>query len=99
MPTVRLVALTFVLLGAGAGGLSVWGLQQLRTDGLAVVARPETLRSGPDADADALGGAASGDIVRIRQRQQLWLQVLHADGRQGWIPADRLTPLTPGAAQ
>ncbi|MDQ6612066.1 MAG: BatD family protein, partial [Gemmatimonadota bacterium] len=98
-PPLRVVALSFVILGAGAGVVSLWGLRQLSAADLAVVVRPETIRSGPDADADALGGAASGDIVRIKQRQQLWLQVLHADGRQGWILADRLLPLAPNAAQ
>ena len=89
----RNAALVAILLGAAGAGVSWWGAQQLRTDGLAVVVRPETMRAGPDSEADALGGAASGDIVRVKQRQQLWSRVLHADGREGWIPADKLTPL------
>ncbi|MEP6763834.1 MAG: SH3 domain-containing protein [Gemmatimonadaceae bacterium] len=99
MPVVRNAALVVVVLSAACIGISFLGARQLRTVGLAVVVRPETIRSGPDVDADALGGAATGDIVRVKQRQQLWSLVLHADGREGWIPSDRITALGANEAQ
>ena len=89
----RNLAFVVITIGFACAAASLWGAKQLQPDGLAVVVRPETMRSGPDSDADALGGAATGDIVRVELQQQLWMRVQHADGRIGWLPAARLSPL------
>ncbi|MEP6780810.1 MAG: SH3 domain-containing protein [Gemmatimonadaceae bacterium] len=98
-PVVRNSAIALAMLSVVCIGASYLGARQLQTTGLAVVVRPETIRAEPDVDADALGGAATGDIVRIKQQRQLWSRVLHADGREGWIPSDRITALGANEAQ
>jgi hypothetical protein len=91
-PAVRVFAITAIVASAVSAGASAWGARQLRSTGLAVVVRPETMRSGPEGDTDALGGVGTGDVVRVEQQKQLWARVQHADGRQGWLPGDHLVP-------
>lgn len=98
-PVMQMVSALLVLAGAASTATSLWGARQLRPDGLAVVLRPETMRETPQAEANALGGAATGDVVRIEQLAPMWARVEHADGRTGWLPVDRLTLLTPLASQ
>lgn len=71
-----------------------WGARALDASQLAVVTRPETLRIAPGVDADAMGGVATGDVVRIEESRDIWRRVVHADGRKGWLPAPRLVRLT-----
>jgi hypothetical protein len=97
MPAVRVAALSAVVLGVIGVGTALWGGRQLEGQRLSVVVRPETMRAGPGAEADALGGAATGDVVRIESQQPAWSRVLHADGREGWLPADHLAPITDGS--
>jgi hypothetical protein len=99
----------FALLLAVAGGvLALWGARQLDASDLLVVRRPDTMRTAPDTDADAMGGVSTGDVVRLDRRESEptpadaadasrngWLPVRHADGRLGWIPAARTVPLVP----
>ncbi len=85
-----------VLAMLGACGMlyGAWdGYGQLDASTLAVVARPETMRVAPGTDANAMGGVATGDVVRIDERRSDWRRVRHADGRAGWVPAGRLVPL------
>lgn len=86
-----------VVIGAAGVGVAAWGDHRLQSDGIAVVVRPETMRAGPEADADALGGSATGDVVRVVRTQQQWSRVQHADGREGWLPSDHLAPLADGS--
>ncbi|MEO7362788.1 MAG: BatD family protein [Gemmatimonadaceae bacterium] len=94
MPALNMFAVATLLLGAASAATSAWGAQQLRTDGLAVVLRPETLRATPEAGADAQGGAATGDVVRIAEIVPRWARIEHADGRTGWLLSDHLTLLS-----
>ena len=71
-----------------------WGARMLDASQLAVVTRPETLRIAPGVDADAMGGVATGDVVRIEESRDIWRRVVHADGRKGWLPGPRLVRLT-----
>ena len=80
-----------------AGGVARWGRHALDPSALSVVVRPETMHVAPGADADALGGVATGDVVRRLARRGDWLHVQHADGREGWLPAVRLTDMIPPA--
>lgn len=84
-----------VVLSLAAAGGGWWGLRALDASGLAVVARPETLRIAPGTDADAMGGVTTGDVVRVDDVRESWTRVTHADGRRGWLPAQRLVALQP----
>lgn len=98
-PVLNMLTLVLILGGGASAATSFWGARELRTTGLAVVLRPETMRETPEAEANALGGAATGDVVRIQELAPMWARVEHADGRSGWLPVDRLTLLTPSTAQ
>ncbi|HEY0929511.1 MAG TPA: SH3 domain-containing protein [Gemmatimonas sp.] len=74
-----------------------WGSRALDPQGLAVVRRPEAMRVQPASDANTAGGLATGDIVRLAAVQEQWARVEHADGRFGWVPAERLSLLVPNA--
>ena len=77
-----------------AGAASVWGQRALDASALAVVLRPETMHVAPGTDADAMGGVATGDIVQRLEVEGGWQRVLHADGREGWLPSLRLIALS-----
>ncbi|MEP6834702.1 MAG: BatD family protein [Gemmatimonas sp.] len=93
-PILSAVASILVVLGVGGGATAQWGAQHLQADGLAVVLRPETMRETPESGANAEGGAATGDVVRIDELVPRWAHVEHADGRTGWLPQDHLTLLS-----
>lgn len=97
MPALNVLTVALLMLGAASAATSAWGARQLRTDGLAVVLRPETLRATPEAGADAQGGAATGDVVRVSEIVPRWASIEHADGRTGWLPSDHLTLLFNGS--
>lgn len=80
------------LLVVAAAGMSYAHIQAdaLRSDDLAVVQRPDMLRSAPLANATPVGGAGTGDVVRMDAVRGEWVQVRHADGRTGWLPQARL---------
>jgi SH3-like domain-containing protein len=52
------------------------------------------MRGAPGGDADAVGGVATGDVVRLGEMRDGWRRVRHADGRDGWLPDARLRALT-----
>lgn len=85
----------FALLAIAAAGVSYAQVQAnaLRVDGLAVVQRPDMLRSAPLANATPAGGVGTGDVVRLNARRGEWVQVRHADGRTGWLPQARVLGL------
>ena len=87
-------AAVFALLCAvGTGAAAAWGYRELDATGVLVVRRPDTMRTAPGTDANAMGGVATGDVVRVEAARDGWLQVVHADGRRGWVPALRTIPL------
>ena len=96
---VNMLALATIMLASASGATAAWGARHLRTDGLAVVTRPETMREAPEAVADAQGGAATGDVVRIDEIVPRWARVEHSDGRTGWIPSDHLTLLSSSSSR
>jgi hypothetical protein len=65
----------------------------LSTARLGVVRRPDMLRTAPIPTAQPAGGVGTGDMVRAQRQRGEWVEVLHADGRHGWLPASRITPL------
>ncbi|MDQ8163534.1 MAG: SH3 domain-containing protein [Gemmatimonadota bacterium] len=97
-----------LVLAVAGGGFALWGARQLDATDLLVVRRPDTMRTAPDTDADAIGGVSTGDVVRLERTGRAstpadvarngWLPVRHADGRRGWIPATRTVPLVPPIA-
>lgn len=89
----RFAAIVLVLLGLGAGGTAWWGRNTLNPAGLAVVTRPETMHVAPGSDADAMGGVATGDVVRVVDARDGWERIRHADGRLGWLPENRIAAL------
>ena len=82
-----------LLLAVGTGAAAAWGYRELDATGVLVVRRPETMRTAPGSDANAMGGVATGDVVRVEEARDGWLKVVHADGRRGWLPAGRTIPL------
>jgi hypothetical protein len=86
-----------VLAALALGGWGVWGHRRLSAADLAVVVRPETLHAAPTVASPAVGGVGTGDVVAAAVPQDRWRRVRHADGRTGWLPADRLRPLLPAA--
>jgi hypothetical protein len=88
-------AILLMLAGVSGGIGAWWGLRILDVSGLAVVARPETMRVAPGTDADAMGGVTTGDVVRVVESRSAWQRVLHADGRRGWLPSPRLIAIQP----
>ena len=87
------VAALALLVAVGAGVAAAWGYRELDAAGFMVVQRPETMRTAPGDDANAMGGVATGDVVRVQEIGEGWLRVLHADGRRGWLPTGRAVPL------
>lgn len=87
------VAVLALFVAVGAGVAAAWGARELDAAGFMVVQRPETMRIAPGDDANAMGGVATGDVVRVQEIGEGWLRVLHADGRRGWLPAGRAVPL------
>lgn len=84
-----------MLVATGLALSAWWGARALDPEGLAVVRRPEAMRVQPASDANTAGGLATGDIVRLAGAHEQWARVEHADGRFGWVPAERLTRLVP----
>lgn len=78
-----------------AGGFALWGRRALDASALAVVVRPETMHLAPGTDSDAMGGVATGDVVRRVEQQGVWERVVHSDGRDGWLPVMRLRSILP----
>lgn len=93
----RAIAVSLMCAAAGAAALGYWGMRVLDASALAVVARPETMRVAPGADADAMGGVTTGDVVQIIESSDTWQHVVHADGRLGWLPGARLVALQPAS--
>jgi hypothetical protein len=50
----------------------------------------------PTATGEPLGSLAAGERVRLIGRHGDYRRVRTADNTEGWIAADKLTPLTPG---
>ncbi len=84
-----------LITAVAAGGFALWGRRALDASALAVVARPETMHLAPGTDSDAMGGVATGDVVRRVEQQGGWERVVHSDGREGWLPVMRLLSLIP----
>lgn len=82
-----------LLLAVASGAAAAWGGRELDATGLRVVRRPDTMRTAPGNDANAMGGVATGDVVRVEAARDGWLHIVHADGRRGWLPAARTIPL------
>lgn len=91
--TMALTATLLLCVAVAAAGTAWWGNRALDASGLAVVRRPETLRTAPGFEANTSGGVATGDVVRLASAQEGWVRVEHTDGRSGWIPASRIAPL------
>ncbi len=86
-------AIGSLILALVAGATAGWGMYQLDASRLYVVRQPDTLRGAPGAEANALGGVATGDVMRVDEFREGWLRGQHADGRRGWLPAERTVPL------
>lgn len=91
------VALTVIAAAISMFALAWWGAVRLSPVGLAVVERPEPMRSEASAGSGTKGGLAVGDVVRVTGASGEWARVTHSDGRDGWVPGERLVPLLPDA--
>jgi len=86
-------AMGSLLLAVVTGATAAWGMHKLDASRLYVVLRPDTMRGAPGAEANALGGVATGDVIQVDELREGWLRGQHADGRRGWLPAQRTVPL------
>jgi hypothetical protein len=59
----------------------------------AVVTAAERLRSTPSLGADLGEGVLVGETVRTPTARTTWTFVKFKDGREGWLPTDRLVSL------
>lgn len=82
-----------IAVAVASGATAIWGYRELDATRLHVIRQPDSMRMAPGTDANALGGIATGDVVRLEHVEAQWHRVVHADGRRGWIPAARSTPL------
>ena len=89
--------LMLCVVAVASAGVAIWGRRTLDPTGLGVVVRPETMHVAPGADADALGGVGTGDVVRVDEHRDGWDRVHHADGRLGWLPSSRVVALPDNA--
>lgn len=89
----EVTGVVLLLTAVASAGAAWWGQHALDASGLAVVRRPETLRSAPGFESGTTGGVSTGDVVRMESGQEGWFRVALADGRDGWLPASRLAPL------
>jgi hypothetical protein len=87
------LATLLIITALATGAAAWWGRGVLDARALAVVRRPETLRTAPGFDAATAGGVSTGDVVRLLASQEGWASVALADDRTGWIPTSRLAPL------
>lgn len=92
------VALSVMAAAVSMLALAWWGAVRLSPVGLAVVKRPEPMRSAASAESGTKGGLAAGDVVRVTGVSGEWARVTHSDGRDGWVPGERLVSLLPDAA-
>ncbi len=92
------VGVALCVVAVASAGIAVWGRRALDPTDLGVVVRPETMHVAPGADADALGGVSTGDVVRVIEQRDGWDRVHHADGRLGWLPSIRVVALPQNAA-
>jgi hypothetical protein len=61
---------------------------------MAVVASGTVPRVRPQLAADGGIKLRTGELARIEQRQGVWVRVVTAAGRRGWIPADAVYSLS-----
>lgn len=87
------IATVTLMTSVASAAMAMWGIAALDTSDLSVVTRPETMRVAPGNDADAMGGVTTGDVVQVKDVQETWQRVVHADGRRGWLPRARLIAL------
>ena len=90
----RVGAASLGVVSMAAVGVAIRSRAALSVDGLAIIMRPETMHVAPGADADAMGGVSTGDVVQLIERRDAWQHVRHSDGRVGWVPAIRLVALS-----
>ncbi len=97
-PVLKSVGVALCVVAVTSAAVALWGRRALDPTDLGVVVRPETMHVAPGADADALGGVSTGDVVRVIEQRDGWDRVHHADGRLGWLPSIRVVALPQNAA-
>ncbi len=85
--------LVVALLAFVTGAYAWKGVYDKPLDTLYVVSRPDILRVNSSIDADAMGGVATGDIVKRSAVDGDRVRVTHSDGRTGWLSASRIVPI------
>lgn len=85
------VLLTLAIAGAVLTGFKLY--DQTLPRGTVIGAKIEA-RSAPAEDAAALFDLYDGFEVVIRETKDNWVQVTYPGGLTGWIPKDRLLPVT-----
>ena len=73
--------------------LSQLHARRLDDESLAVIARPAPLRQLPAMGAEAGPTPLTGELVHIEERSGVWVRVIAAGARDGWIDGARLIDL------
>ncbi|HET8771735.1 MAG TPA: hypothetical protein VFM71_12195 [Gemmatimonadaceae bacterium] len=75
------------------GALAAVGEHQSRASNLLVIATSTPLRTLPALGADPGAVPLVGEIVRVRERRDVWVRIELGAGRSGWYPTERTYPL------
>lgn len=75
------------------GALAAVGEYQSRAARLLVIATSTPLRTLPALGAEAGPVPLVGEIVRVRERRDVWVRIELGAGRSGWYPTERTYPL------
>lgn len=89
----RRIALAAVVVAIALAGTALVQQTRLTDARVAVVAQPAPLRLLPALGAEAGATPLTGELVRVLQRDGLWVRVAASGGREGWIDGGRLLTL------
>ncbi|MCC7194922.1 MAG: BatD family protein [Gemmatimonadaceae bacterium] len=93
----RKPAWRLALLTAVAGGAALAAAARVESNlagrNVAVITAPAPLRSLPALGAEAEATPLLGEVAEVLARDGVWVRVRLQGGREGWIPAERVTSL------
>jgi hypothetical protein len=67
--------------------------EQLEGRRLVVVTNPSPLRALPSLGAESRSTPMPGEVAAVLERRGVWVHLRLDGARDGWLPAERVTPL------